>query len=77
MGWRKNVDYVGEVRNIHRSSIGKFNGMVCLFDDLGVDGNAILKWIVRKQVGRVELDSSGSCYGPLPISCEYLIIQVP
>jgi hypothetical protein len=39
--------------------------------DLGVNGNILLDWILEKRVGGCGLDASGSGHGPLVDSCEH------
>jgi hypothetical protein len=40
-------------------------------EDLGVYGEIILEWILRKYGGRCGLDAYGSEQGPAAGSCEY------
>jgi hypothetical protein len=57
------------MRNVYKIFVGKSEGRNHL-EDLGVDGRTILKWILGKWCEVCGLDSSGSGWGSVKVSCE-------
>jgi hypothetical protein len=50
---------LGKIRNIHKILVGKPKGTI-LLEDLDVDWEIILEWILKTRLGERGLDSSGS-----------------
>jgi hypothetical protein len=44
---------IGEMRNVYRILVGKFEGRDYYAEDLGIDGRIVLEWILWKLGGKV------------------------
>jgi hypothetical protein len=60
MRWAGNVACLGEMRNAYKILVGESEGKRDHLEDVDVDGNITLEWILENMVGRCGLDASGS-----------------
>jgi len=59
MRWARHVAHMGDRKGIYRVMVGNLRKRGH-FEDQGLDGRIILRWIFRKCVGRYGLDRYGS-----------------
>jgi len=60
MRWAGRVACMGEMRNAYKILVGESEGKRDHLEDVDVDGNITLEWILENMVGRCGLDASGS-----------------